>query len=145
MNPDSTDAKNGFPLPDEQDYGTRYPEYGMEQVYRHIARKRPEREQQLYIIADELLFNVWDPLCLSIDHEYREEYLPYLPHTFDLLVNTKDGLDLYDYLVYIEEIEMHGIEGDTVARRRASRLVNLLLRYRKSLFKDTTSTPAKSS
>lgn len=142
---DSPDTTNSFSPGEDPDTAPGYPVYSQEQAFNHIVRNRPENEQQLYIITDELLFNVWDPRCLSLDQEFREEYLPYLPHTFDLLLNTKDGLDLYDYLVYIEEIEMGGIKGDTVARRRASRLVNLLLRYRKTIFNKTKSTPAQNT
>lgn len=121
----------------------RHPVYSVEQAVYHLTQYRPEKEQQLYIIVDEILFYVWDPRCLSIDQEFREEYLPYLPHVFDLLVNTKDGLDLYDYLVFVEETELGGIKGDTVARRRASRLVNILLRYRKAIFsKSKVTSPA---
>lgn len=111
-----------------------HPVYSVEQAIHHLTQYRPEKEQQLYIIIDEVLFYVWDPRCLSIDNECREEYLPYLPHVFDLLLHTKDGLDLYDYLVFVEETELGGFKGDTVARRRSSRLVNILLRYRKSIF-----------
>lgn len=144
MNLDPTVTKNLDPTSDAGTRMAHHPVYSPEQAVCHITRQRTEKERQLYIITDELLFNVWDPLCLSFDQQYREEYLSYLPHVFDLLLNTKDGLDLYDYLVYIEEIELGGFKGDIVARRRASRIVNTLLRYRKSLFnKSPKSSPVK--
>lgn len=134
MNLDSIVTRSHDFSPDPSTAMPRHPVYSVEQAIHHLTQYRSEKEQQLYIIIDEVLFYVWDPRCLSIDQEFREEYLPYLPHVFDLLLNTKDGLDLYDYLVFIEETELGGFKGDTVARRRASRLVNILLRYRKSIF-----------
>jgi hypothetical protein len=111
--------------------------YSLDQAYRHLTQKRPEQELALYLIVDELLFNVWDALCLSIDSEYREEYLPYLPQAFDLLVSTTNGEDLWEYLVFIEETKLGGIKEDNLARARASRVVDLLLEYKKKLLLKT--------
>jgi hypothetical protein len=108
--------------------------FSPEQAFIHMTRKRSDKEQLLYRITDDVLFNVWDAACLSIDQQYREEYLPYLPHVFDLLRTTRDGLDLYDYLVFLEETEFGSCPGDTIARRRASRVVDLLLEYRDAIF-----------
>lgn len=110
--------------------------YSEEEAFLHMTRRRPDREQLLYSIVDEVLFNVWDALCLSIDLKSREAYLPYLPHAFDLLNNTENGLELYDYLVFVEETQMGTFTGDALARRRASMVVDVLLGYRKSIFAD---------
>jgi hypothetical protein len=111
--------------------------YSEEEAFLHMTRRRSENEQLLYTIADEVLFNVWDALCLSINQDYREAYLPYLPHVFDLLRTTEDGLDLHEYLVFIEETEMDAFKGDMLSRRRASMAVDLLLNYRDSIFADS--------
>jgi hypothetical protein len=111
--------------------------YSEEEAFLHMTRRRSENEQLLYTIADEVLFNVWDALCLSINQGYREAYLPYLPHVFDLLRTTEDGLDLHEYLVFIEETEMDAFKGDMLSRRRASMAVDLLLNYRDSIFADS--------
>ncbi len=108
--------------------------YSEEEAFLHMTRRRTEKEQLLYSIVDEVLFNVWDALCLSIDLEFREAYLPYLPHAFDLLNTTENGLELYDYLVFVEETKMGTFTGDALARRRASMVVDVLLGYRKSIF-----------
>lgn len=108
--------------------------YSDEQAYRHMTQRRSEKEQLLYTITDDVLFNVWDPFCLSIDEQYREEYLPVLPHVFDLLRTTDDGVDLYDYLVFVEETNFGSFKGDALSRRRASRVVDLLLEYRDTIF-----------
>jgi len=129
--------------PPNQSHGTsdenakkpvKYMIYSQEQAFRHMTQKRSDKEQLLYMITDDILFNVWDAFCLSIDQEYREEYLPYLPHVFDLLRTTDNGLDLYDYLVFVEESKISAFKGDTLARRRASRVVDLLLEYRDTIF-----------
>ena len=52
--------------------------YSVEQAIRHITQLRPEAEQRLYVITDEVLFNRWDAFCLSFNQEYRDEYLTYL-------------------------------------------------------------------
>lgn len=114
----------------------KYMIYSQEQAFRHMTRRRSDKEQLLYTITDDILFNVWDAFCLSIDQQYREEYLPYLPHVFDLLSTTDDGLDLYDYLVFIEETLPGGFKGDALARRRSSRVVDLLLEYRATIFNE---------
>ncbi len=114
----------------------KYMIYSQEQAFRHMTQKRSDKEQLLYMITDDILFKVWDASCLSIDQEYREEYLPYLPHVFDLLSTTDNGLDLYDYLVFVEESKLHAFKGDTLARRRASRVVDQLLEYRDTIFND---------
>ena len=118
----------------------KYMIYSQEQAFRHMTQRRSDKEQLLYTIIDEVLFNVWDALCLSIDQEYREEYLPYLPHVFDLLCTTEDGLDLYEYLVFIEEAKFGSYKGDALTRRRALRVVDLLLEYRETIFNNDKET-----
>jgi hypothetical protein len=100
-----------------------------------MTKWRSWEEQLLYIVVDEVLFNVWDALSLSMHREHREVYFPYLPHVFDILVETKDGQELYNYLIFIEEAKMGAIKGDTLAGRRARRTIDILLEYRASIFK----------
>ncbi len=121
------------PLPETAKKPAKYRIYSQEQAFRHLTSWRSEKERRLYIITDEVLFNVWDALSLSIDQEYREVYLPYLPHVFDLLVATEDGRDLCDYLVFIEESQMGTVTGDPLARRRAWRAVEILMNYRATI------------
>lgn len=107
--------------------------YSHEQAFRHMTQIRTDREQELYIKADEALFYLWDANCLSIDEQYREEYLSYLPHVFDLLMNSEDGAELIDYLIFIEESQYGIAKGDNLALERASRLTNTLLEYKELL------------
>lgn len=107
--------------------------YSEEQAFHHMTRLRSDKEQELYIKTDEALFHLWDANCLSIDNAYREEYLAYLPHVFDLLMETEDGQELIEYLVYIEESQYGVAKGDNLALERASRLVDCLLYYKKHL------------
>lgn len=116
----------------------KYVIYSRQQAFRHMTQRRSEKEQLLYAITDDVLFNVWDALCLSIDQEFREEYLLFLPHVFDLLLSTKDGLELYDYLVFIEETRFGTLKDDELVRRRAWRTVDLLLEYRATIFNNET-------
>lgn len=104
--------------------------YSQEEAYRHLTRERSQKEQELYLAVDEILFNVWDALSVSIDSSYREEYLPYLPHVFDLLISTTDGLDIFDYLVFIEETQYGADTSDLLTRQRAGRVVDILMKYR---------------
>ena len=104
--------------------------YSHEQAFRHMTQWRSEMEQSLYMITDEVLFNVWDALSLSIDQEHREVYFPYLPHVFDLLMETEDGHEICYYLTFIEETRMGAVKGDTLTRRRAWRTVDILMGYR---------------
>jgi hypothetical protein len=108
--------------------------YSHEQAFRHMTLCRSDKEQLLYMITDEVLFNVWDALSLSIDQDHREVYFPYLPHVFDLLTATEDGREIGDYLTFIEETKMGAIHGDTLARRRAWRVVNILMGYKTAIF-----------
>ena len=108
--------------------------YSQEQAFRHMTRWRPEPERALYTLVDDLLFSSWDALSLSIDEEHRDVYYPYLPHVFDLLMTSEDGHEVVDYLLFIEETQMGAIRGDTLAKRRAWRLVELLLGHRRALF-----------
>ncbi len=108
--------------------------YSQEQAFRHMTRWRPEPERALYTLVDDLLFSSWDALSLSIDEEHRDVYYPYLPHVFDLLMTSEDGHEVVDYLLFIEETQMGAIRGDTLAQRRAWRLVELLLGHRRALF-----------
>ncbi len=112
----------------------KYMIYSEEQAFHHMTRRRPEKQQLLYAITDDVLFNAWDALNISIDQEYREEYLPFLPHVFDLLLSTKDGTELFDYLVFIEETRFAASKDDLLVARRASRTVDLLLEYRAAIF-----------
>jgi hypothetical protein len=110
----------------------KYKIYSQEQAFQHLTRIRSEKEQQLYMATDEVLFHVWDALCLSIDKKYRDEYLPYLPQVFDLLKVTNDGQDIFEYLIFIEE-KLGTPPGDTLAPRRAARTVDILLKYRNAI------------
>lgn len=130
---DSTNTSHD-PLADAANKPGTYVIYSQEEAFLHMTRKRNEKEQLLYLITDDVLFNIWDGCCLSIDQQYREEYLPYLPHVFDLLCTTTDGLDIFDYLVFIEESEFGTFKGDALSRRRASRVVEILLEYRETIF-----------
>jgi hypothetical protein len=112
----------------------KYAIYSEEQTYRHMTQRRSDKEQLLYTITDDVLFNAWDAFCISIDQQYREEYLPFLTHVFDLLRTTDDGFDLYEYLVFVEETNFGSLKGDALTRRRASRVVDLLLEYRDTIF-----------
>lgn len=109
--------------------------YSVEQAIRHITQLRPEPEQRLYVITDEVLFNRWDAFCLSFNQEYRDEYLPYLPHVFDLLKSTTDGQDIFDYLLFIEETVIGTLPGDTLSSRRAANTVDILLKHRDTILK----------
>lgn len=107
--------------------------YSHDEACKHMTQMRSSQEQELYIKTDEALFHLWDPNCLSIDDDFREEYFTYLPHAFDLLIGSEDGAELIDYLVYIEESQYGVNKGDNLALERACRLVNTLLYYKKSL------------
>lgn len=120
--------------PDTASKPVKYLIYSHEQAFRHMTLWRSEKEQQLYLITDEVLFNVWDALSLSIDQEHREVYYPYLPHVFDLLTETDDGHEICEYLTFIEVTNMGAVQGDTLTRRRASRVVDVLMQYRKTIF-----------
>lgn len=109
----------------------KYRIYSLEQAFRHLTLLRTDEQQKLYIATDEVLFNVWDALCLSIEQDYREEYLPFLPHVYDLLLSTEDGNDLYDYLVFVENTQFSSIKSDNLTKSRASRVVEILLKLRK--------------
>jgi len=99
-----------------------------------MTQWRSSKEQLLYIFVDEVLFNIWDALCLSMNQEHREVYFPYLPHVFDMLTATENGHEIGKYLTFIEETTMGAIKGDTLARRRAWRTVDILMGYRASIF-----------
>ena len=114
----------------------KYLIYSQEQAFRHITRMRSQEEQALYMLVEEMLFYVWDALSLSIDEEHREVYYPYLPHVFDLLMATEDGQEIVDYLTFIEETRMGAIKGDNLARKRAWRLVEQVLRYKQDLYRN---------
>jgi len=107
--------------------------YSQEEAFHHMTQMRSSQEQELYIRTDEALFHLWDPNCLSIDDQFREEYLTYLPQVFDLLIRTEDGAELIDYLLFIEESQYGVKKGDNLALKRACRLVNALLAYKESL------------
>ncbi len=108
--------------------------YSQEEAFQHMTQMRSRLEQELYIRTDEALFHLWDPSCLSIDDQFREEYLTYLPQVFDLLMSSEDGAELIDYLLYIEESQYGVNKGDNLALERACRLVNALLAYKESLY-----------
>lgn len=115
----------------------KYRIYSLEQAFRHMTLDRPEKEQQLYMITDDILFNVWDAQCLSIDQDFREEYLPYLPHAFDLLVATDTGEELFDYLVFVEETKMSSISNDHLIKKRAKKTVEVLLKQKALIYKNS--------
>jgi len=109
--------------------------YSNEQIVHHMTLIRSEQEQRLYVLTDQVLFTLWDALCLSIDHEYRDQYIRYVPHIFDLLLETEDGQDLHDYLVFVEENEMRAFKGDVLVKLRASRVVHALLEHKKEIMR----------
>ena len=119
--------------PQNQINSSKFIIYSHDQAFRHMTQIRTDREQELYIKTDETMFHLWDPNCLSIDDQYREEYLAYLPHVFDLLMNSEDGSELIDYLLYIEESQYGIAKGDNLALERACRLVNILMDYKERL------------
>ncbi len=123
-------------LPETVTKPVKFMIYSHEQAFRHMTQNRSDKEQMLYMITDEILFNIWDALCLSIDQDHRETYFPYLPHVFDLLMATDSGNEVCDYLAFIEETRMGAIKGDTLAKRRAWRVVDVLMEYKAAIFSD---------
>ncbi|WP_457575618.1 hypothetical protein [Desulfomarina sp.] len=121
-------------MEEKKDSTEKFKIYSPEQAFQHLTRIRSEQEQQLYVATDEVLFHVWDALCISIDKKYRDEYLPYLPHIFDLLKTTRDGREIYEYLIYIEE-RLGTPPGDNLAPKRATRTVDILLKYRDAILR----------
>ena len=119
--------------PQEQIHTDEFIIYSQEEAFQHMTQMRSSQEQELYIRTDEALFHLWDPNCLSIDDQFREEYLTYLPHVFDLLISSEDGAELIDYLLFIEESQYGVKKGDNLALERACRLVSTLLAYKESL------------
>jgi hypothetical protein len=117
----------------EQLHADKFIIYSQEEAFQHMTQMRSSQEQELYIKTDEALFHLWDPNCLSIDDQFREEYVTYLPHVFDLLMNSEDGAELIDYLLFIEESQYGVNKGDNLALERACRLVNALLDYKKHI------------
>jgi hypothetical protein len=115
----------------------KYLIYSQEQAFRHMTKYRSEQEQALYMIVDEVLFYVWDALSLSIDDDHRDVYYPYLPHVFDLLLTTERGNEIADYLTFIEETRMGAFKGDNLARKRAWRLVEVVLNFKQKLLAPT--------
>ncbi len=115
----------------------KYLIYSQEQAFRHMTKYRSEQEQALYMIVDEVLFYFWDALSLSIDQDHRDVYYPYLPHVFDLLLTTERGHEIADYLTFIEETRMGAIKGDNLSRKRAWRLVEVVLDYKQKLLAST--------
>ncbi len=113
----------------------KYTIYSVEQAYQHLTELRSEAEQQLYIVTEDVLCNIWDALCLSINQQYRDEYLPYLPHVFDLLKVTENGKDIREYLLFIEEKLIGTLPGDTLPARRAAHTVDILLKQRDTILK----------
>ena len=140
-------STNDQTTPLSSEKAERHLVYSRDHVFRHMTRLRPEREQALYMLLDELLFYRWDALCLSIDEEYREVYYPFLPHLFDLLLTTEDGRELVDYLTFVEETRLGAITGDNLVRKRAWRLAEQVLRYKQQLFatEDMSSTSLSST
>lgn len=117
----------------QEQYQDNFLVYSHDDAFLHMTRYRPEKEQNLYIKTDEALFHIWDANCVSIDDSYREEYLAYLPHLFDLLLETEDGAEIIDYLLYIEETYFGIRKGDNLALERACRLTDVLLQYKNDL------------
>lgn len=122
----------------------KYLIYSQEQAFRHMTKFRSEEEQALYMVVDEVLFYVWDALSLSIDQDHRDIYYPYLPHVFDLLLTSERGHEIADYLTFIEETRMGSFKGDNLARKRAWRLVELVLNYKQKLLAPTKEAPSDS-
>ncbi len=126
-------------LPKTEDRGKSQLEdyiiYSVEQAFLHMTKSRSAAEQRLYVVTDEVLFNTWDALCLSMTQEYRDEYLPYLPHVFDLLKTTKNGQNVFNYLVFIEEKVIGTFPGDILPAKRAAYTINILLKYRDKILK----------
>ncbi|GEM_PF-1354965 len=142
MNMKSPDTDLDTLSPETVSKPVKYMIYSHEQAFRHMTLLRSDKEQQLYMITDEVLFNVWDALSLSIDQEHREVYFPYLPHVFDLLTETENGYEICDYLTFIEETGMGAVKSDTLAKRRAWRVVDILLEYRAAILAEPENTDA---
>jgi len=120
-------------LKNVQNDSFQYKMYTIDQAFAHMTQPRPEPEQQLYVTVDEVLFYSWDAQCLSVDDEYREEYLTYVPHVFDLLLQTTDGDDIFDYLIYIENSWDTALKADNLVRQRASRVVEMLMENKEAI------------
>jgi hypothetical protein len=63
-----------------------------------MGTKLPPQELELYLAINSLLLNEWDPIGISAFEEAKDEYYPYLPQVFKMIMDNATKLEIADYL-----------------------------------------------
>ena len=99
-----------------------------------MKNKLKPHEYELYQRVDEVLHYLWDPIGISDQAYARDEYYSYLPNIFSTLLRTKDGKDIIENLIQIEEKLM----GLSPKRGRAEEVVDILLNYKEKMIEENS-------
>ncbi len=95
-----------------------------------MGQKLSPKENELYKRVDEVLHYLWDPIGVSGSPYARDEYYSYLPKVFSLLLETKDGKDITDYLMDTANNTM----ALTISRNKTEEVTNILLEWKDKIF-----------
>ena len=94
-----------------------------------MGTKLSQKELDIYVFVDDVLFYEWDPIGFSHDPDFpRDEYRGYLPTVYSKLKQAKSTQDISDYLIEIEKERM-GFEPTKESIQRASEVAEKLITY----------------
>ena len=67
-----------------------------------MGQELPPQEMKLYRQVDEILHYMWDPICVAGIAQARDEYHPYLPQVFKIVLDKQNKEEIARYLTEIE-------------------------------------------
>jgi hypothetical protein len=86
-------------------------------VTRHAAPTRQERALQIQNSIRQILFYDWDPIGISKDSTWDDEYDAYIAPIYRILVGTRSEDEIVNRLLQMERDSMHGAREEREALR----------------------------
>ena len=98
-----------------------------------MEHKLPAHQNELYRRVDEVLTYILDPIKVSGIPEARDEYFPYLPRVFSLLVDPSEPGKIAEYLIYVAGDQM-GLNITDKAWNDAKEVEDILRNYKEFIY-----------
>ncbi|HAT8493267.1 hypothetical protein HKA89_03030 [Vibrio parahaemolyticus] len=93
-----------------------------------MGHKLPPEQLELYKRIDEILYYKWDPIGVSDSDWARDEYQPYLPQLFSLVMQSQSPQEICKYLT--ESTQYMGLQ---LSRDHDLAVAKLILEVKDSL------------
>ena len=82
-----------------------------------------QKDEKLWLLVDEILWNDWDPIGVNDSEQARNEYHSYISTIVRLIMSNSDGSNLAKHLHQLRSVSIGLSENFEVDQRVAQKLI----------------------